>query len=252
MSRWGSNVLDAKRTGNGKGSESVPCPGPHLRIHVLAIYGVSEMSSHAAGERVDLEGGVSLPPGLQILPEGGREVGAKQDPAYSKRTRQERAHCPSIPKLCPSSDGPEGVFQWPKILKIKTEYSGDSLAQVGSQSLHDSSGLGAQSQVQPGRSALNDCPSWLPVDWHEPARPRPTWTAVSLAGLQTTWLAALSPALPELTGQVIPMSASQAPTAMLPDNEWVSSSLPPTLFDAPALFRGITRSCYGNGTTGRA
>lgn len=75
---------------------------------------------------------------------------------------------------------------------------------------------------------------------------------MSLAGLQTTWLAALSPALPEPTGQTIPMSASQAPIAMLPDNEWVSSSLPPTLFEAPALLRGITRSCYGNGTTGRA
>lgn len=48
---------------------------------------------------------------------------------------------------------------------------------------------------------------------------------MSLAGLQTTWLAALSPALPELAGQAIPMSASQAPTAMLPDNDWVSSSL---------------------------
>lgn len=58
---------------------------------------------------------------------------------------------------------------------------------------------------------------------------------MSLAGLQTTWLAALSPALPELAGQAISMRASQAPAAMLPDNDWVSSSLPPTLFEAPAL-----------------
>lgn len=75
---------------------------------------------------------------------------------------------------------------------------------------------------------------------------------MSLAGLQTTWLAALSPALPELASQANPVSVSQAPTAMLPDNDWVSSSLPPSLFEAPALLRGITRSCYGNGTTGRA
>lgn len=75
---------------------------------------------------------------------------------------------------------------------------------------------------------------------------------MSLAALQTTWLAAPSLALPELAGQAIPMSALKPPTAMLPDNEWVSNSLPPALFEAPALLRGITRSCYGNGTTGRA
>lgn len=159
---------------------------------------------------------------------------------------------PSIPKLCPSSDGPNGVSQWPKILEIKTEHSGARLAQLGSQNLDDSSSLGPLSQVQPSRSTLNGCPSWLPVDWHEPVRPRPTRTAVSLAGLQTTWPAALSPSLPEPSGQAMLMSASQAPTATLPDNEWVSGSLPPTLFEAPALLRGITRSCYGNGTTGRA
>lgn len=159
---------------------------------------------------------------------------------------------PSIPTLCPCSDGPNAISHRPQILEIKTEHSDASLAPLHGQSPGDSSGQGPPSQVQPSRSALYSCPSWLPVDWHKPARPRPTWTAMSLAGLQTTWLAALSPALPEPTGQTIPMSASQAPTAMLPDNEWVSSTLPPTLFEAPTLLRGITRSCYGNGTTGRA
>lgn len=135
----------------------------------------------------------------------------------------------------------------------KEGHRGASLAQVSSQSLNNSSGLGLlPSQVQPGRSALNAYPSWLPVDWHEPARARPTRTAMSLAGLQTTWLVALSPSPPELAGQAIPMSASQAPAATSPDNDWVSSSLPPTLLEAPALLRGIRRSCYGNGTTGRA
>lgn len=61
-------------------------------------------------------------------------------------------------------------------------------------------GLSPPSQDQPGKSALSACPSWLPVDWHEPSRPRPTRTAMSLEGLQTTWLAVL----PELAGQAIP------------------------------------------------
>lgn len=135
----------------------------------------------------------------------------------------------------------------------KERHCGARLAQVSCQSLNNSSSLGLlPSQVQPGRSTLNACPNWLPVDWHEPAGARPTRTTMSLAGLQTTWLAALSPSPPELAGQAIPMSASQAPAAMLPDNDWVSSSLPPTLLEAPALLRGTTRSCYGNRTTGRA
>lgn len=45
----------------------------------------------------DLEGEVFVPPGLQVLLERGREVGVKQDPDYSKRTRQERIHWPHSP-----------------------------------------------------------------------------------------------------------------------------------------------------------
>lgn len=54
---------------------------------------------------------------------------------------------------------------------------------------------------------------------------------MSLAGLQTTWLAALSPALPEPAGQAIPVSASLKP--LLPCSQTMTGS--PVPFPQPFL-----------------